>query len=85
MDGRDQPILIAPDIENDETFHPVSTARRRSHLASTGELQKTEQVIGPFQVDFATGRMMAPQVTDRRLPDCPLRSVGKYIEEIEGR
>jgi hypothetical protein len=50
----------------------------------TGELQKTAQIIGPFQVDFATGRMMAPLAADRRLPDCPLRSVGRYVEEGEG-
>jgi hypothetical protein len=44
-----------------------------------GTLQATEQIVGPFQIDFATGRPLAPLATERRPPECPLPKPGKVM------
>jgi hypothetical protein len=49
-----------------------------------GTLQKTEQILGPFEIDFAQGRPLAPSLTDRRLPECPLRTLGEPMPEGGG-
>jgi hypothetical protein len=46
--------------------------------------REAEQILGPFQIDFAIGRPMAPLASDRRLPECPLQKPGKEVPDEEG-
>jgi hypothetical protein len=52
--------------------------------SQAGTLQETEQIFGPFQLDFALGHPLAPLATDRQLPECPLHSPGKDAPDEEG-
>ena len=47
----------------------------------TGTIQATDQIIGPFEIDFATGRPLVPSPVDRPLPECPLPKPGKLMPE----
>lgn len=45
----------------------------------TGTVQATEQTVGPFQIDYATGRPLAPLASARALPECPMPQPGKAM------
>ena len=47
----------------------------------TGTLQATDQIVGPFEIDFASGRSSTPLVVGRPLPECPLPKPGELMPE----
>lgn len=42
-----------------------------------GFLQATDEIAGPFAIDFATGIDVTPESTRRPIPDCPFRLQGE--------
>jgi hypothetical protein len=42
-----------------------------------GFLRATEEIAGPFEIDFAAGARVAPTAARRPRPACPLRNSGK--------
>ncbi|HEX3129186.1 MAG TPA: hypothetical protein VH394_17765 [Thermoanaerobaculia bacterium] len=50
-----------------------------------GTLEETQQIVGPFQIAFATDRPPAPRPVDRQLPECPLYRPGKDVPEVRYR
>ena len=46
-----------------------------------GSLQATEEIAGPFVIDFAAGARVAPVASHRPRPECPLRTLGEIPAE----